>query len=162
MAEHFRDYADPSIDTYREHVLDPEQGFIGRVLGRYGEAIASLGGERLPNSDDGQRFAFHDSEGRQAVIEVLDPRAIAAVLRYRDIGLFYGYTENLWRPDADLTDIPEDADTGNPEADSLVTTISALHQATRLPRGIGRFAARIPAVSEYQGPESSCPVEREH
>src|SRR6185312_4257582 len=56
-----------------------------------------------------------------------------------DVALFYGYTggsdaEPTWRTSPYGTYIPEDVDTGNPEADSLVTTATALYMATQAVR----------------------------
>ena len=137
MAEHHRDFLRPQIDSFAEPVLEPMSGVKDRVLASAGELAFSRIGEQIGRTEDGHLWAIPDGGGHRAVIEITDPdRFMRNLIPYKDVGLFYGYTggageDVLWRPDADRTYIPEDVDTGNPEADSLVSLTTALYMATQ-------------------------------
>lgn len=150
MAEHFRDYLDPSVDTYAEKVLQPKRDVTHRMLARYGDRLFRMMGAERDTYDSPNKWYLADATGNQVAIDVHDPeRFFPAILRYRDIGLFYGLTGDedgpLWTPDPLRTYIPEAIDSGHPEADSMVQVVEALGRMTRVPRAIGRNTARLVA-----------------
>ena len=147
MAEHFRDYLNLEIDTYATKVLNPDRDRTHRLLARYGAKLfATMGAEKAtPDTWD-----LHDANGNRVSIDVHDPeRFFPALLRHRDIGLFYGLTGDesgpLWTPNAERTYIPRDVDSGHREPDSLVQVTEAMSVISRVPRAIGRNAARLVA-----------------
>lgn len=150
MAEHFRDYLDPAIDTYAERVLHPEDGWLHRGLVKYGpSAIKRLGlGELVAGDENGQTWQFVHN-GQTAAIDIHEPDVvIPALLRYRDLGLFYTYTgekEPLWEPNTTLTEIPRKVNTGHPEADSMAMVNEVLLGATKQVRQAANQAARLVA-----------------
>lgn len=146
MAEHFRDFLDPTIDTYAQKVLQPERDTIHRMLARYGERLFRMMGAERDTYDSPNKWYMADVNGDQVAIDVHDPeRFFPAMFRYRDVGLFYGLTGDkdgpLWTPDLTRTYLPELIDSGHPEPDSLVQVVEAFSRMTRVPRAIGRRAA---------------------
>ena len=149
MAEHFRDYLNPTIDTFAEKVLRPERDKTHRALARYGAKLFEMMGARRDGAV-ADRWYLEAAEGKPAVIDVHDPeRFFPAILRYRDVGVFYGLTgdENgpLWTPDVERTYIPELVDSGYRQPDSMVQIVEAMSRMSRVPRAIGRGAARLAA-----------------
>lgn len=147
MSEHFRNFADPEIDTYASAILEPEDDLVHRTLVRQSERLlTSIGGTRLEDDAEGQRWAFANEVGHAAVMRIYEPETvIPALFRYRDTGLFYTYVNGLWTPDTTRTWIAPDVDSGNPEADGLVMLSTALEQAVRLPRRLGWAPATLAA-----------------
>lgn len=150
MAEHFRDYLHPTIDPYAERVLDPPRNFTTRMLARYGEELFRMMGAEHSHTDASDIWRLHDGEKHQVAIAVHDPdRFFPALFRYRDIGLFYGYTGDddgqLWSPSPEHTFLPDDIRTGYDEPDSLVQVVEAASVMSHIPRAIGRNAARLTA-----------------
>lgn len=150
MAEHFRDYLDPTVDTYAQKVLQPERDMTHRMLARYGERLFRMMGAERDTYDSPNKWYLPDASGNQVAIDVHDPeRFFPAILRYRDVGVFYGLTGDqdgpLWTPDPLRTYIPEDIDTGYREPDSMVQVVEAFSRMTRVPRALGRRAAALVA-----------------
>lgn len=125
-------------------MLEPATGAVDAALAAAGQFAFSRIADHIGDSADGQLWAVPDGSGHHAVMEITDPkRFMRGLVPYAgfsgDVAMFYGYTggedaEPTWRPDASRTYVPEDADTGNPEADSLVTTAKALYLATQAVR----------------------------
>jgi cyclopropane-fatty-acyl-phospholipid synthase len=149
MAEHFRSYLDP-IDTHAERILHPENDAPHRGLVKHGDILLEhfMGGELVANasSADCQVWQF-EHEGKKAAINIYEPDVvIPAMIRDRDLGLFYTYTgedEPLWSPNTRLTEIPKEVQTGNPEADSMVMVGELLLGTTERVRNVGYAAARL-------------------
>ncbi|HVV67135.1 MAG TPA: class I SAM-dependent methyltransferase [Candidatus Saccharimonadales bacterium] len=147
MTEHFRSYLDP-IDTYAEPILHPEHDVLHRGLIKYGNVLMErlLGAELVSDNEDGQTWKFSRG-GQTAAIDIHEPDVvIPALIRYRDLGLFYTYTgekEPLWEPNTTLTEIPPEVDTGHPEADSMAMVGELLLGATQGVRQAGYTAANL-------------------
>ncbi|MGB4762205.1 MAG: class I SAM-dependent methyltransferase [Candidatus Saccharimonas sp.] len=150
MAEHFRDYLDPSVDTYAHKVLQPERDRTHKLLACYGAKLfAAMGAER-DYTGHPDKWYLTTTDGNQVALDIHDPeRFFPAIYRYRDVGVFYGLTGDqdgpLWTPDPRLTYIPEGVDSGHREPDSLVQVVEAFSRMTRVPRAIGRRAAQLVA-----------------
>jgi cyclopropane fatty-acyl-phospholipid synthase-like methyltransferase len=146
---HFRDFLDPEIDRSVPAVLTPKDSLTHRVLQKGGaSALRLMGGELIHSDSEAQHWEFNNTSNR-AVIEILEPDiVIPAIVRYKDVGLFYTRTacdKPLWRPNSKATSVPPEVDTGNPEEDSMVVLLEALYEASEVPRRLGRFAANLVA-----------------
>jgi|GEM_PF-1652230 len=148
MAEHFRDFLHPETDAVAEKILHPTRGRLQQGLAKLGqEVLTELGGIRTSGSSDGQRWRFPYGNGGMAVMDIYEPDVVLpALLRHGDTGLFYTYTGEdrpLWTPNGELSRIPEDVDTGNPEADALVPLVTALYEKTHWVRQARWAAATV-------------------
>ncbi len=133
--EHFRDFAHPEADEVAQQILHPEHDDSYLRAARHGSRALRLIGGRLLYDGREQTWEFGDPDGQTARMHIYEPEiVIPAMLRHRDVGLFYTYVgegQALWSAQAD---IPEEARTGNATSDSLVGLTEALHHTTRLPR----------------------------
>lgn len=149
MAEYFRDFLDPAIDGLAFDILDSVGDSSTPMLARVGRSVFwAVGGTRLANSDDGERWEFPlpNSNGR-SVIEFRDPAAIVAWLHGSDGALYArtGEDEPLWKPDTKFTVVPQEIRTDFPESDGLVVATMALHHAIERPRRAAQITASTTA-----------------
>jgi cyclopropane-fatty-acyl-phospholipid synthase len=156
MAEHFRDYLDPVVDTFAPQVLNPEPDALHRFYVKHGgQILEHLGGKRLLSDfGEGQKWEFRDGE-HIAVLDIREPEIVIPAMlprpdRAGDVGAFYTYAgdENgdaLWMPDTERTTVPEDVRTGYEFSDDLVTVAGVLYRRTQALRKLAYAAASVMA-----------------
>lgn len=163
MSEHLRDFRDPEADS----ILSPELDSLQRGLIKHGDNAMERLGVAVSSTSEGKQLAIN-AGGHVAAMDVYEPDVvIPALLRHASNGLFYTYTGDedgkpKWTINTDITVVPEDVSTGNPESDGLVVLAQALHAATEGPRKVGRVAARLtaPLMDKRYKKEWSASTER--